>query len=153
MISSIATPLTRFPTALFQPPFFWLPHFHFQRIYHRFTSTSTCQTNVALWTRRGRHQQISFCQEFNVVANIYGAWLTKVLMCILGKACAHEHIQNIMDIHFIQTVSEGLSCQIRMATSIGILVCHEIVGVGVTARSNHVMNTGTVFVKAVCDGI
>lgn len=77
----------------------------------------------------------------------------EILMRIQRKARTHEYIENVVDMTFRESIPYALTGEIGMTTHVTLLTGHELVGVRIAARSDHVVDTGAVLIKAVGDGI
>mmetsp|Transcript_64400 Transcript_64400/g.141204 ORF Transcript_64400/g.141204 Transcript_64400/m.141204 type:complete len:216 (-) Transcript_64400:46-693(-) len=111
---------------------------------------------VATGAGAQRAQQVHFGEELQVVARTHRARFHEVLMCVLGEACTHEDIQHIVDVflRFRDTMLCQRANQVGMAAMVVILTFQQVVGIGVTAGADDIVDAGTVLIKAIpCQGV
>ena len=109
---------------------------------------------IAAWAGRQAANQVGFGEDFEIVAGPDGAGLHKILFGVGHVACGHEDIADIMDQHF--GYWQILACKIRQrAGQIGVAAVviviprERVVGVGIAAGADHIVDRAAEFIPAV----
>ena len=92
-----------------------LPHLDAQWEAQRLAIAGAGGRDVALRARRRRDEQVGLREELNVVANLDGRWLRKVLVRVEGEARAHEDVEHVVHVTLDEAVAEGLARQVGVA--------------------------------------
>ena len=110
----------------------------------------------AIPARAGRQpaKKINLGKKFQMVAGAHRAGLHEILAGVARKAGTHEHIQNVMH-HALDIANRqpGLrrkgTRQIGMATMMIMPARQKIMGIGIAARANHIMNRSAKRIHAI----
>ncbi|MBV8456615.1 MAG: hypothetical protein JO122_08370 [Acetobacteraceae bacterium] len=109
---------------------------------------------IAARARGKRAEQIDIGEELEEVARTNRARLHEISVRVTGKTGAHEHVQHVVDVH-LGFMKRKLALRRKRARQVGVAAVvvfgppEQEIGVGVAARANDVVNTGSVLIPAV----
>ena len=114
-------------------------------------------TTIATRAYAQRSQEINFGEEFKPVTRANGACFHKVLACVAGKPCAHEDIEDIMDVRLCLRARDtkviGQSAgEVGMTAVVVLAARQQVMGVGVAARADDIMDRSAISILADCLG-
>ena len=111
-------------------------------------------STVATRTGGERAEQVDFSKKFQIITGADWTGFHEILMGIVGKACAHKDIQDIMNIRLsliewqmpMRSQSAG---QIGMAAVMIICAFEQAIGIGVTTGADHIMHAAAIRIKSI----
>ena len=113
-------------------------------------------TNAAITAGAGgqRGHQVDLREQLDVVASPRGACLHEVLVGVAPEAGTHEHVDHVVHVHLCFARREALrrgqrSSQVRMTAVVVVRARQEMVGVGIAARPDDVVDARSELVDPV----
>mmetsp|Transcript_99527 Transcript_99527/g.310083 ORF Transcript_99527/g.310083 Transcript_99527/m.310083 type:complete len:316 (+) Transcript_99527:92-1039(+) len=173
-LEAVHSPIRRSPGRALpavERPWCSVEDLHDERVARRCVVGVRCAA-VATRARGQQAEEVDLCEEFEEVARAHGRRLHEVLVRVPAEASAHEDVEDVMDEELrlcnacdprtrppareagatralAALRAQQCAQQVRVAAAVIVGAPQHRIGVGVAARANDVVHTGTVPVIAI----
>lgn len=118
-----------------------------------FSIRAAWNADVALRACSDSYQKIDMSENLEIVATNSRARFCKIPTSARFEACAHEHVEDVVNILLGKTKRQNSPGEVAVTAAIEIFVSHDAVSVWVAPTTDDIMNACVVAVDAIVDGV